>query len=185
MTAQFRRRAGILAAGVAAVLWLAPPAEARPFQLGPGREGTRPRPEDRDLMRDDIQETIEIYMVARLKRFLALTEDQERVVIPLIEELNASRREMNRGRRLSLMKLRPLIQDETASDQEIGRLVSEMDDRDRQFRDQELRTRDKIRAALSPRQQGQFVVFMERFRQEMEDRVRRLQQNDGPPGPRP
>ena len=139
-----------------------------------------------DPMREEIQETIEIYMIARMKRTLNLTDQQERIVIPLIEDLNASRREIHRGRRLGLMKLRPLVEEEASPDQEIAALVARLDKEDRQFRDREFKTRERIQAALNPRQQGQFILFMERFRQEMEDRLRRLQQDAGPgagPGP--
>ena len=135
---------------------------------------------DRESMRDDLQETIEIYMVARMKRSLNLTDQQERVVIPLVEELNSSRREMNKRRRLTVMKLRPLLEDQTSSDQEIAKLLGQLDDADRHFRDKELENRQRIRESLSPRQQAQFMLFMERFRQEMEDRLRRIQQGDGP-----
>jgi Spy/CpxP family protein refolding chaperone len=139
---------------------------------------------DRESMRDDLQETIEIYMVARMKRSLNLTDQQERVVIPLVEELNSSRREMNKRRRLTVMKLRPLLEDQTSPDQEIAKLVGQLDDADRHFRDKELENRQRIRQSLSPRQLAQFILFMERFRQEMEDRLRRIQQGDGPgPGP--
>jgi len=151
----------------------APDGEGR---VGPGPGG--------NPMREEIQETIEIYMVARMKRFLGLTDPQERVVIPLVEDLNASRRELNHKHRLTLMKLRPLVEEDAGADAEISRLVGELDDLDRKFRDKELASREKIRAALTPRQQGLFVIFMERFRQEMEDRLRRLQQGDAPgPGP--
>ena len=82
------------------------------------------------------------------------------------------------------MKLRSLVEGDAGADQEIYRLVGELDDLDRRFRDKEFGTREKIRAALTPRQQGRFVIFMERFRREMEERLRGLQQGDGP-GARP
>ncbi|HET9480482.1 MAG TPA: hypothetical protein VFP98_01885 [Candidatus Polarisedimenticolia bacterium] len=140
-----------------------------------------------DEMREDIQETIEIYMIAKLKRALELTDAQERTVIPLVEELNTSRRELNRKRRLSLMKLRPLVEEARGSDpdeREISRLLQELDATERSFRDKETRTREEIRASLSPLQQARFLFFMERFRQEMEQRLRGLRQEQGP-RPRP
>jgi len=150
------------------------------------RGGARPiAGGDGAATREDLQETIEIYMIAKMKRSLNLTDEQERVVIPLVEDLNASRREMNRRRRLTMMKLRPMIDDETSPDREISQLVTQLDDADRQFRDKELKMRDQVRQALSPRQQAQFIIFMERFRQEMEERLRRIQQNEAPGAGRP
>ena len=161
-----------------------PSVWARQSDRDPGGD-PGPGAANRESMRDDLQETIEIYMVARMKRSLNLTEQQERVVIPLVEDLNSSRRAMNQRRRLTVMKLRPLLEDENSSDQEIARLVGQLDDADRQFRDKELKNREKIRESLSPRQQAQFILFMERFRQEMEDRLRRIQQGDGVEPARP
>ena len=177
---------GWLAAGSLLAMLALPAVPSLWARQREGDPGGGPGPSGRESMRDDLQETIEIYMVARMKRTLNLTDQQERVVIPLVEDLNSSRRAMNQRRRLTVMKLRPLLEDETSSDQEIAKLVSQLDDADREFRDKELRNRERIRQSLSPRQQAQFILFMERFRQEMEDRLRRIQQGDemGPNGPR-
>jgi Spy/CpxP family protein refolding chaperone len=144
------------------------------------------RPGDGKSMHEDLQETIEIYMVARMKRSLDLSGEQERIVIPLVEQINSTRRDTNRRRRLLMMKLRPLIEDESSSDRDITRLIDELVEMEREFRDEEVRSRGQIRAALNPRQQARFIVFQERFRQEMENRVRRLQEGEGPrpAGPR-
>lgn len=166
-----RRWIGItmLIAGMAA----APPARAQapPGPPGPGGPGG----ED---AREELQETIEIYMIAKMKRFLDLDDSQERKVIPLVEELNASRREMNRRRRIALMKLRPLVEEQREAtgrgEAEIVALLEQVEGLDSEFRRTEERMRSEIRSALTPIQQARFLFFQERFRQEMQDRLRRL-----------
>jgi len=160
-----------------AAVWLHTPSNAAALQ-------TDPPVNEQDSMREEIQETVEIYMISKMKRFLRLTETQERKVIPLVEDLNSSRREFNRRRRLILMRIRPLLEDETASDEELLKQVEELHAMDTRQHQKEMQARDEIRSALTPRQQAQFIVFQERFRQEIQDRVRRLQQAERPPGAR-
>ncbi len=129
--------------------------------------------------REDLQETIEIYMVARLKRALVLSDAQERTVLPLIEQMNTDRRETNRRRRLLVMRLRPLVADNASADGEIAEVMDALEELDRTARASELKNREEIRAALSPRQQAQFVLFMESFRRDMADRIRGIEQPGG------
>jgi Spy/CpxP family protein refolding chaperone len=138
-------------------------------------------------MREELAETIEIYMRARMKRFLSLTDDQERKLVPLVEDLFSSRREANRKRRLISMKLRLLLEDEGAEDQEISGLIDRLEEVDAQLHQKEMKVRSETRSCLAPKQQARFIMFQEKFRQEIQERLRRLQQGEGPPpggGPR-
>lgn len=177
-----RFRSG-LAVGVltAAVLLLPAPAAAQPSNPGP--RPPRPDLNEDESAREELQETIEIYMLARMKRSLKLTDAQEHKVVPLVEELNAVRRETNRRHRLTMMKLHPLIEDETAKDQEITTLLDQLEELESQLRQKELGTRAELRETLTPRQQAHFIVFQERFRHEMEERLRRIQRGENAPGP--
>ncbi|HEY3175447.1 MAG TPA: hypothetical protein VGK94_06755 [Candidatus Polarisedimenticolia bacterium] len=155
-----------------ALMSLAPPT-ARAFAAG----------EEDESMREDLAETIEIYMMARMKRSLALTDEQERKVLPQVEDLFSSRREANHKRRLISMKLRVLLEDETSNDQEIVGLIDQLEEIDTQLHQKEMKVRTETRSSLTPRQQARFIMFQERFRQEMQERLRRMQQNEGLRGP--
>ena len=149
----------------------------------PGPRPPRPGLEEDESAREEIQETIEIYMLARMKRTLRLTDEQERKVVPLVSDLNAVRHEANRSRRLTMMKLHPMIEDETTKDSEILALLDDLEEIDTRVRQKEINTRAELRSTLTPRQQVLFIGFMERFRHEMEDRLRRIQRGDNGPGP--
>jgi len=163
------------AAGSVAALLFLQPGHVSARQAGPEMPG------DDESMREDLQETMEIYMIAKMKRFLGLTDDQERKVIPAVEELNDSRRKMMKKRRLTIMKLVPIVEEDSGDDAETARLVDQLDALDRDFRQEEIKARDAIRAALTPRQQARFVVFQEHFRHEMQERLRRKGPGEGPP----
>ncbi len=169
---RFARPAAVLASVLAAHLCAAAPATARQAPPGPMEEERR---------RDELQETIEIYMIAKMKRFLHLSDEQERRVIPIVEELNAQRRETAQRRRLAVLSLAPLIEDPRSDEREIARLLDDLDEADRRFRETELRARSGLREALTPRQQARFLIFHERFRNEMQDRLRRLGRGEGRP----
>ena len=74
------------------------------------------------------------------------------------------------------MKLRPLVEDESSSDKEIAALMADLEQMDGAARSSEMKVRDQIREALSPRQQARFVMFQERFRREMAERIRGMEQ---------
>ncbi len=161
-----------IAAGFAAAMLLIPAA------------GAMAQPERaREEMREDLRETVEIYMLARMKRELALDEEQQQAIVPLIEEMNASRRRFQQERRRLMMRLHPLVET-GGEDAEFRALLDGLYAAERDHRDLEERNLAAVRRALTPGQEARFLLFMERFRREMEDRVRGLMQDGGPPGPR-
>jgi len=137
---------------------------------------------------DDLAETLEIYMIAKMKRDLSLTRDQEEKIVPFIQDLSAARREHRRERFLDMARLRPLSEDPASSEEEIRRVLTRMEESEKSFRTREAGALDQVRAVLSPRQQAQFIFFQERFRKEMQQRLRQFRDGatqDRPPrGPR-
>lgn len=130
---------------------------------------------------DDLRETIEIYMLAKMKTELNLSHDQEEQIVPLVQSLSAARQKFRRDRRQALDSLRPLVNDPSTGDAAFIEGLKNLDQAERSFHAEEQATMEKIRAALSPRQQAQFFLFMERFMVEMQHRLR-MMQGGGPPG---
>lgn len=182
MNSTRRIRFGVSVGALAASVLLLPAlVKARSSDSDPG--SSPPALNADDSAREELGETIEIYMLARMKRALMLTDVQEHKVVPLVEELNAVRRETNRGRRLTMMKLHPLVEDETAKDPDILTLLDHLQEIESRLRQQELSTRAELRTTLTPRQQALFIIFQERFRHEIEERLRRFQRGANAPGP--
>ena len=156
----------------------AEPAHPSPGGQTAGGPVNAPAVDDPDA---DLEETIQIYMIARMKRFLSLSREQEERVVPFMQDLGDSRRRFTRDRRLTMMMLRPLAEDPASSEEEIGRLLLRLDESEREFRARETKSLQQIRAVLAPRQQARFMIFQERFRSEMQQRVRDIR-GGGPGG---
>lgn len=172
--------------GAAAVLWTALAGAtgsslAQPFQ-GPGDgPGSRMRGED-------LRETIEIYMLARMKTELQLTPEQEREVVPLFQQLSDARHRHRMERHLTLRKLQPMVEEPDTSEEAFTTEIKSLTESEEAFRQAERAALEQIRAVLTPRQQAQFVLFLERFMQDMQRRLRemrRLHGEGGPPGGEP
>jgi Spy/CpxP family protein refolding chaperone len=157
---------------VAAAPWGAPPEEE-----ALGVEGAEPG--------EDLRETIEIYMLARMKQELELTADQEERLVPLVQDLSASRHRFRKERRLALMRLRPLAEDPATSESTLRAELERIQEAETSFREEECRRMDRIREILSTRQEARFVLFIEQFVTDMQRRLRQMRQLHGGPGPGP
>ena len=158
-------------------LVLAPAAPARAQEGRPGPRqmlpGGRARPEE---MRRAIQEVV----IARMREALHLTEEQEARVVPRFSELMQTRTDHAMKRRAAMARLRSLLLDGTAGDQEIARAIKDVRTIDEDYLHREGELRGAIDASLTPRQQGRLVFFEGRIRRVVQ---RRMQEAMGA-GPR-
>lgn len=140
-----------------------------------GPEGRPPgsrRPAGRPERSEESRRAMEQMVVARLSEALHLTEAQESVTIPRFEELMQARREHAAARREALGRLRSLLADETASDQEIDRALREVRAGEEDFRRREGQLRSALDDGLTGRQQSRLVFFEERLHRVMQRRLR-------------
>ncbi|PYT16123.1 MAG: hypothetical protein DMF51_05445 [Acidobacteria bacterium] len=159
----------------ALLLATAAPARAQaerplPRRMGPG---PRARPEE---VRRAVQEVV----IARMREALHLTEEQEAKVVPRFTELMQTRTDHAMKRRAAMARLRLLLLDGTAGDQEIARALREVRAIDEDYLHREGELRGAIDGSLTPRQQGRLVFFEGRIRRVVQ---RRMQEAMGA-GPR-
>jgi len=121
---------------------------------------------------EEMRQAMEQMVIARMSEALHLTEAQERVTIPRFEELMQARRDHAAARRASLVRLRALLVDETASDQEIDKALREVRTGEEDFRRREGQLRSALDEGLSGRQQARLVFFEERLHRVMQRRLR-------------
>ena len=135
---------------------------------------------------DDMRETITLLMLTRMKNELGLSQQQYEQVVPRVEERERSRQANFRSRRERLNKLREILAREGTKDSEFTEAVEgilALDEADRRLDESFV---SDMRHILTPRQQGQLVIFRQRFRQWIEGRMRDAQEirrRFGRPGP--
>jgi Spy/CpxP family protein refolding chaperone len=156
----------------ASLSWASAAPQPAPRQAPAGREA------------GDMKETIQLLMIASMKKELALTRSQEDEVIPKVQKVFAERERYARDRRDALRQIQTKLTLESVPEKDVLSVVRRLDDLERTHRDQELQLRIEIDKALNPRQQAQIRVFVPRFRREMQRRIeeaRRLRATPQPP----
>ncbi len=120
---------------------------------------------------EEMRRAMEQMVIARMTEALHLTEGQEAAVIPRFEELMQARRDHAEKRRAASMRLRSLLLDETASDQEMEAALKEIRAIEESFRRREGDLRSALDEGLTQRQQARLVFFEERIRRVMQRRL--------------
>ena len=149
---------------------------AAAFAPAPARAGEEP-PRERLSQEEmgDLRETVHMVMLSRLKRTLALSEEQERRVVPLLDELGGARQQFRRDSRSGLDEVRRLLESGSASEPEYDAAVRRVRDTRRRFEGERQRLEQEVERALSSEQRARLLVFMQDFRKEMRQRFERAQ----------
>lgn len=144
------------------------------------------QPQDREeflKMRQEkeLRETLKVYMYYKMKGALELTEEQEKELIPKVEDMELERQRFMEEKRTFLLGLKEKLKDEKLSDQAILKEVDYFKKIEEKHRENLKQNLEEVRALLSPRQQAKFLLFMEAFRDDIRrkvDRVRQMQQHE-------
>ncbi len=137
---------------------------------------------------DDIRDTIQVLMLASMKKSLELTQDQEMEVVPRVQHLLDERERFASARRVALRRLQIKILEEAPEEREFRGAVAQLDQMEKAHHELEARLRSDIDQSLSARQQAELRLFVPRFRQEMMRRIeqaRRVQERRSPVAPTP
>jgi len=126
--------------------------------------------------REDMRETITLLMMVRMKNELGLSQQQYEQVLPRVEERERSRRSNFRERRHRLDQLRTMLGREGVKDAELTEAVEGLLALDEADRRQDESFVSDMRRILTPRQQGQLLLFRQRFRQWIDGRMRDAQE---------
>ena len=153
------------------------PAPARAEEPSPGPPG--------DDVDAELAEAIQDVMVVQAKRRIGLSDEQARDVGSIMRRMGEVRREHQSRRREGLRTLAAMAEDSTLADDEIERRIESLLRADDEFMTAERRLMGDIRARLDTRQQARWMVFNDRFRDELRRRVEDARQGRrGGPGMR-
>ena len=141
----------------------------------------RQRPRERmgisgDERPGDIQETLQIFFVDAMRKHLNLTDEQTLKILPIVRTFEEQRRAFHRERKDLMEQLSALADRQDASEEELAKGIQKLRAQDDAFRSAERKTQDEIFKALSPRQRLQFIIFTEKFRQKVGEKLREFQE---------
>lgn len=125
-------------------------------------------------MSAELQETMQIYLVFKLTEELELSDQQALKIIPLIKEREKTRWEFFQGQSELQRDLAALVEDQEISEAEIENTLTAIRQLEREFHQREDQLNLEVAALLSTRQYAKFVLFQQRFHNEMRQRVKRL-----------
>ncbi len=123
---------------------------------------------------EELQETMHLYLVFRLTEELELSDEQALKILPLIKEREKIRWEFFRAQSDLQRELGPMVEDTEISEAEIENTLTALRQAEREFHQREDQLNLEIAALLSTRQYAKFVIFQQRFHNDMRQRVKRL-----------
>ena len=137
------------------------------------RERDRPaRPERPN--RDEVEGMMEAYILSKLQDSLDLTDEQFGRMVVAQKKLQDTRREYRRSRSGVLRRLRQTLHREEAPDEEIERLLSELETlRDGFYEDEKARYAD-IDAILDVRQRARYRILEVEIQRRLQQLMRRV-----------
>jgi len=136
-----------------------------------GRPGVHRMPRGPRARPEEMRQAMRQMVIARMREALHLTEQQEAKVVPRFEELMQTRSDHAMKRRAAMARLRSLLLDGTAGDQEIARGIRDVRAIEEDYLRREVDLRSAIDASLTPRQQGRLVFFEGRIRRVVQRRM--------------
>ena len=153
------------------------------------RDAERRRHVHDEERREQIEERIRARFSSMLRNELALSDEQADAVLPAMQELEATKREIGRERRDVARTLRQGM-DEGSTDDELEDMLIKLEQLDDDLRATEKSALAGIDAELNVRQRVKLRFFVQNFRSEIRDRMHRGRERmerrqSRPDGPRP
>lgn len=140
-------------------------------QVGPSPSGPFGPPGE---MSDELRETMHLYLVFRLTEELELSDEQALKIMPLIKVREKTRWEHFQTQSELQRTLAVMVEDDKSSEAELENLLTGIRQADQDFHQQQDQLNLEIAALLSTRQYAKFIIFQQRFHNDMRQRVKRL-----------
>jgi len=119
-------------------------------------------------------------MMVRMKRELGLSRAQYEAILPALEEREKAREAAFRERRALALQIQAALDKEGTGDPVFADLADRMGALEESERRQDQTLLSEAKKLFTPRQQAQFVLFRQHFRQWLERRMRGLRDGRGP-----
>ncbi len=142
-----------------------------------GAEDAKPAPQRSpsgiSISREEIPHLVEIIRVWKLVDELGLNEEQLMEFLPKFKELNSLRSGYYRSRRETVKKLTKLLEGNTPETQ-LKSVTEKFRDTEVEYYVKYKQTQDALESNLNVKQRAQFIVFEDKYRDDMRRLIRTL-----------
>lgn len=146
-----------------------------------------PPVEQRDVEPGELRQALRTYFENRLRRELALSDEQVAAIVPRIRRLEQGKVDLRREKMETVRRLTRGLES-GASDAELQRDLDRLGQLDADEQTLERKALAEVDADLSARQRVQLRFFLQRFRRDLAERMHDLGRDRParrfPPGPR-
>ena len=146
-------------------------------QQGPASGAERP-------LRTEAFKMVDAYVISNLQESLGLTDEQFAKAVPLVQKVQADRRQYLMERTLKIREMRRLLHQGGASEAQVLDLLRQVKALDAEGPSATRRDLEALDAVLTPLQQAKFRVLELEVEQRMRELVRRVRPRPGERGPR-
>jgi len=129
-------------------------------------------------MSAELQETLHLYMIHKLTEELELSDEQVLKMMPLVKGRETNRWEYFRRHSDLQRELAALLEDDESNVATIENALTAIRQAEQELHQREDQLNLEIAALLTTRQYAQFVLFQQRFHNEIRQRVKRLRGMD-------
>lgn len=128
-----------------------------------------------ELSKEDIPRIFEVIRIWKLVDDLELNEDQLLAFLPKFKELEGLRRGYYRGRYDKIKKMNELLE-KNPSENQLKPAIDEFRNAEVDFYQKYRQIKDSINSDLTIKQQAKFVVFEDKYRDDMRSLMRNLRE---------
>jgi uncharacterized protein YpuA (DUF1002 family) len=121
-----------------------------------------------------VQETVELYMLVRLKEEVGLSEQQEARVMPVVRQMMRQRRESAIERRRIAEDLQRMLEQKPLPEQQVQDAVERLLDLEREEHRRQEKSHEELASMLGTEQQARLILFQDRFVRDIQDRLREV-----------
>jgi hypothetical protein len=136
------------------------------------------------VLRDEVNEMVDAYLLMKVQERLALTDEQMLKVMPLIRRYHSERRDLEYRRFRLLMEMREALASGSAKEDRLVALLRDLKTVEADLQSTVRRNMDAVDAALTPLQQVKYRLLeaeIDRHLRELRRRARERRGLDGPP----
>jgi Spy/CpxP family protein refolding chaperone len=140
---------------------------------------------ERPMLREHLRDRVNTIMIAKLDEYLDLSMEQAEQFFPKFRHFNNRREELAQSRREAMDDLIRVEDSEPDNEKRIEEQIDRLESIDGDMINLNREFRKEVRSILTPRQRARFVIFTERFPEQVRRIIEDVRRERGERGEEP